>query len=72
MNALRVPVQTHVRHGLLGLWAFGLSMAGSLLTVMAALGAIGSGGSPEGPKSGEGAAKRLDAPLPTAHPVSYM
>ena len=40
-------------------------------TAMAVLGAVG-GGSPEGPERSEGAAKRLDAPLPAAHPVSHM
>ena len=72
VNALRVPVQTHVRHGPLGLWAFGLSMAGSLLTAVAVLGAVGSGGSSRfaaplllfGPSG--------DPPLPTAHPMSHM
>ena len=48
----------------------GIAVPGSLLT--AALGTVESGGSPERPERGEGAAKRLDAPLPTAHPVSHM
>ena len=65
-------VQTHLRRGRLSLWVFGLAMAGSLLTAMVALKAVGSGGSPEGPERSEGAAKRPDAPFPTAHPVSHM
>ena len=46
-------------------------MAGSSLPAMVALEAVGSGGLPDGPERSEGAAKRLDAPLPTAHPVSH-
>ena len=48
-------------------------MAGSLLAAMAALGTAGSGGSSEGPKRDEGAAKRPDAPLPaTPCGVTYV
>ena len=62
-----------LRHGRLSLWVFGLAMAGSLLTAMVALGAVGSGGSPEGPEQRrEGAAKRLDAPLNGPPGVLYV
>ena len=67
-----VLVQTRLRRGRLSLCVFGLAVAGSLLTAMVALEAVGSGGSPERPERSEGAAKRLDAPLPKAHPVSRM
>ena len=49
-----------------------LAMAGSLLTTMVAFGTVGSGRPPKGPECSEGAAKRLDALLPTAHPVSHV
>ena len=65
-------VQTYPRRGRFSLWVFGLAMAGNLLTAMVALEAVGSGGSPEGPERSEGAAERLDAPLPTVHAPSHM
>ena len=66
------PGSVHMGHGRLSLWVFGLAMVGSLLTAMAALGAAGSDGPPEGPECSEGVAKQLDAPLPAAHAVSHM
>ena len=40
----------------------------SSFQAIAALGAVGN----DGPERSEGAAKRLDARFPTAHPVSHM
>ena len=48
-----VLVQTLVRHGRLVLWAFGLSMAGSLLTAMVAFGAVGAVGHSKGRSAAE-------------------